>query len=50
VKHGEGTYLYQNKDTYSGWWQFGKKKGKGTYTYANSGMKLIGIWDDNKIV
>jgi hypothetical protein len=25
VKHGEGTYLYLNKDTYAGWWQFGKK-------------------------
>jgi hypothetical protein len=50
VKHGEGTYLYQNKDTYSGWWQFGNKKGKGTYTYANTGMKLIGNWDENKIV
>ena len=25
VKHGEGTYAYANKDTYSGWWLFGRK-------------------------
>lgn len=42
--------MYQNKDTYSGWWQFGKKKGNGTYTYAATGMKLIGTWEENKII
>jgi hypothetical protein len=33
IKHGEGTYVYANKDSYSGWWTFGKKHGHGTYTY-----------------
>lgn len=50
MKHGEGTYQYQNKDSYSGWWQFGQKKGQGTYYYASTGMKLSGEWDANKIV
>lgn len=50
VKHGEGAYNYPSKDTYSGWWQFGKKQGKGTYIYADTGMRLVGDWEDNKIV
>lgn len=29
---------------------FGKKNGKGVYTYAATGMKLIGTWKDDKIV
>ena len=49
VKHGEGTYLYANKDTYAGWWMFGKKEGNGTYTYSQTGMKLVGDWKDNSI-
>lgn len=31
MKHGEGTYSYQNKDTYSGQWMFNKKNGQGSY-------------------
>ena len=50
MKHGEGTYVYANKDSYCGWWQFGKKQGNGTYTYADSGAKLIGDWVENQFV
>ena len=49
MKHGEGTYVYSNGDTYSGWWQFNKKHGQGGYTYAGSGMKLVGNWIENQI-
>jgi len=49
VKHGEGTYNYQNKDTFAGTWVFGKKNGQGTYTYAATDMKLVGAWKDDKI-
>ena len=29
---------------------FGKKHGQGTYTYADTGNKLVGEWSDNQIV
>lgn len=29
---------------------FGKKHGHGTYTYAETGNKLVGEWQDNQIV
>ena len=46
-RHGEGTFTYENGDTYSGWWKYGVKCGKGTYTYASTGMRLFGEWEDN---
>ena len=49
MKHGEGVYTYSSKDTYSGWWQFGKKQGKGTYIYGDTGMRLVGEWAGNQI-
>jgi hypothetical protein len=33
-------FTYLNKDTYSGWWAFGKKEGKGTYVFADTGMRV----------
>lgn len=50
MKHGEGTYNYQNKDTYSGQWMFNKKNGQGSYEYFATKQKLLGTWKDNKIV
>lgn len=50
MKHGEGTYVYANKDSYSGWWMFGKKSGQGTYTYHETGTKLVGEWSENQFV
>ena len=29
---------------------FGKKHGQGTYTYAQTGTKLVGEWADNQFV
>jgi len=28
---------------------FGKKSGKGTYTYSDTGIKLVGDWQENQI-
>ena len=39
-RHGEGTFTYENGDTYSGWWKYGVKCGQGTYIYKNSGMRV----------
>ena len=39
-RHGEGTFHYENGDSYSGWWKYGVKCGKGTYTYAKTGMRV----------
>jgi|JI10StandDraft_1071094.scaffolds.fasta_scaffold869331_1 hypothetical protein len=50
LKHGEGTYQYQNKDVYSGQWMFNQKNGQGTYEYFTSKQKIMGTWKDNKIV
>ena len=32
--------VYANGDSYSGWWKYGVKSGEGTYTYANTGMRV----------
>jgi hypothetical protein len=42
--------VYANKDIYSGWWTFGKKQGQGTYTYSETGTKLVGEWTENQFV
>eukprot|EP00826_Nyctotherus_ovalis_P009151 TRINITY_DN12405_c0_g1_i14.p4 TRINITY_DN12405_c0_g1~~TRINITY_DN12405_c0_g1_i14.p4 ORF type:complete len:147 (+),score=44.18 TRINITY_DN12405_c0_g1_i14:86-526(+) len=47
-KHGEGLFTYPNGDTYSGWWKYGKREGKGTYTFAETGMKLVGMWQNGE--
>jgi len=45
----EGTFTYTNGDVYVGQWKEGKKSGKGSYTYAKDGTKLIGEWEAGKI-
>lgn len=50
MKHGEGTYHFQNKDVYSGQWMFNKKNGQGVYEYFATNQKLMGTWKDNKII
>ena len=35
VRHGEGTYLYQNGDMYKGQWKWNQKHGHGVYTHKN---------------
>jgi hypothetical protein len=49
-RHGEGVFTYLNKDVYSGWFKYGKKEGKGTYIFHDSGMRLQGEWIDSSIV
>jgi len=46
----QGTFTYASKDIYVGEWQGGKKHGKGSYSYAKDGTKLIGDWVQGKIV
>jgi len=46
----DGTFTYANGDIYVGQWQTGKKHGKGSYSYAKDGTKLVGDWVQGKIV
>jgi len=46
----EGTFTYANGDIYVGQWTQGKKNGKGTYSYAKDGTKLVGDFVEGKIV
>lgn len=46
----DGTFTYANGDIYVGQWMQGKKHGKGTYSYAKDGTKLVGDWVEGKIV
>ena len=47
-KHGQGTYTYPSKATYSGEWVGDKKHGKGTYTYSDD-QKYTGDWVGDKM-
>ncbi|CAH3039905.1 unnamed protein product [Pocillopora meandrina] len=38
-KHGEGTNLYENGDTYKGQWKWNQTHGHGVYTHANGEVK-----------
>jgi hypothetical protein len=46
----QGTFSYVNGDQYVGQWRSGKKHGTGTYSYAKDGTKMIGQWENGKIV
>ena len=35
VRHGEGTYFYQNGDMYKGQWKCNQIHGHGVYTHRN---------------
>merc|ERR1719482_1952818 len=48
--NAEGTFTYSNGDIYVGQWMSGKKYGKGSYSYAKNGTKLVGHWVNGKIV
>jgi hypothetical protein len=50
TSESEGTFTYANGDIYVGQWLQGKKHGKGTYSYAKDGTKLIGDFVEGKIV
>ena len=38
----EGVMIYTNKDVYSGQCKNGKKEGKGTYMFQETGQKYVG--------
>jgi len=41
--------IYVNKDIYSGEWKCGNKEGKGTYIFAETGMKFIGSFKSGNL-
>jgi len=45
----DGTFTYANGDIYVGQWCAGKKQGRGTYSYAKDGTKLVGEWEKGKM-
>jgi radial spoke head protein 1 len=45
---GFGKYFYVNGDTYEGEWQNHVRHGRGTYTYALTGTKYVGMWKSGK--
>ena len=49
MRHGEGVFTYLNKDVYSGWFKYGKKEGKGTYIFADTGMRIKGEWENGTV-
>ncbi|ETO34814.1 hypothetical protein RFI_02273 [Reticulomyxa filosa] len=46
-RHGQGTYIYSNGDSYSGEWVNGVKNGFGIYTYFSDHSQLVGNWEKN---
>jgi len=49
MRHGEGVFTYLNKDVFSGWFKYGKKEGKGTYVFHDTGMRIQGDWENGEI-
>lgn len=50
-RDGEGVYKYtKTKDLYSGSWKNGLKNGKGTFIFFSTKMKLVGDWEEGKII
>lgn len=58
TEQSQGTFTYANGDIYVGQWRGsqtepprrgGKKHGRGTYSYAKDGSKLVGDWEQGKI-
>ena len=43
----EGTYRYDNGDSYTGEWKSGKKHGQGVYTWAD-GQRYAGQWVEGR--
>jgi len=50
VRHGDGSFTYHNGDTYCGQWVRGKKQGQGTYCFKEDQTRLVGVWQDGKLV
>lgn len=48
LRHGKGTYTYNDGEKYVGDWEYGKKTGRGTLTTA-SGDKYVGEFVNDKM-
>lgn len=46
----DGTFTYASGDVYVGQWLNGKKHGSGTYSYKKDDTKIVGDWEEGKIV
>mmetsp|Transcript_168429 Transcript_168429/g.323691 ORF Transcript_168429/g.323691 Transcript_168429/m.323691 type:complete len:262 (+) Transcript_168429:103-888(+) len=46
----DGTFTYANGDIYVGQWKADKKHGRGAYSYAKDGTKLVGEWEKGRII
>ena len=42
--------IYTNKDVYSGQWKNGKKEGRGTYVFHETGQKYVGQFKNGQLV
>ena len=49
MRHGKGTYIFANGDTYEGDFKENKMHGEGKYTWT-SGRFYEGLFEDGKIV
>ncbi|KAL9955633.1 hypothetical protein ACROYT_G036985 [Oculina patagonica] len=49
-RHGEGTYQYNNGDTYKGEWKWNQKHGHGVYTHHNNGEIKRGYFYEDKYI
>ena len=47
-KHGQGTFTWENGQTFSGNWELGKRKGPGSITFP-SGFILKGTWENDQL-
>ena len=50
MRHGEGVFIYDNKDVYSGQWSNGQKEGPGSYIFFETGMKYVGDFKAGQMV
>ena len=48
VRHGQGTYTWNNGNTYVGAYHYGERQGQGTFTYAD-GQYEVGEWKKGKL-
>ncbi|XP_078345858.1 uncharacterized protein LOC144631323 isoform X2 [Oculina patagonica] len=49
-RHGEGTYQYNNGDTYKGEWKWNQKHGHGVYTHHNNGEIKQGYFYQDEFI
>ena len=45
---GSGKFYYVNGDVYDGEWKAHVRHGLGTYTYADTGSRYVGMWKNGR--